>query len=94
MVVIKCGKNETLEQECIIDLNFKGDDDEFDYEDFDHKNYTNYVVHITSIDKYNTFFTSEVRNGKFTVRSKFDGPFFWTVFCDNINSYNFNNFGF
>ena len=87
MVVIKCGKNETLEQECIIDLNFKGND----YKNFDYKNYTNYIVQITSIDQYNTFFTSDVKNGKFTVRSKFDGPFFWTVFCDEIN---FNNFRF
>lgn len=91
MVVIKCGKNETSEQVCDIDLNYRGNEDDEDFYNFDYKNYTNYVVQITSINQYNTFFTSEVNNGKFTVRSKFDGPFFWTVFCDEIN---FNIFGY
>ena len=85
MVVIRCGKVETSEQECEINLNYKANkDDEFDFDDFDYRNYHNFVVQITPIGRYNEYFVSEVKGGKFKIRSTFDGEFYWTVFCEPI----------
>ena len=86
MVVIRCGKVETIEQECEINLNYKAnrDDDEHDFDDFDYRNYHNFVVQITPIGRYNEYYVSEVKQGKFKIRSAFDGEFYWTVFCDLI----------
>lgn len=86
MVVIRCGKVETIEQECEINLNYKANrDDEHDFDDFDdfdYRNYHNFVVQITPIGRYNEYYVSEVKQGKFKIRSAFDCKFYWTVFCE------------
>jgi len=54
MVVIRCGKVETSEQECEINLNYKANKyEEDDFDDFDYRNYHNFVVQITPIGRYN-----------------------------------------
>lgn len=88
MVVIRCGKAETNEQECEINLNYIGNEDEEDFYSFNYKDYNNFVVQITPIGRYNEYYVSEVKQGKFNIRSTFNGEFYWTVFCE---PYKFND---
>jgi len=81
-MTIRYGKNKTVDKQCVIDLNYRANYEEEEYDSFDYRNYYNFVVQITAIDKPNEFYTTPVTRGIFTVKSKEDGEFFWTVFCE------------
>lgn len=83
-MAIRFGRDRTVNGECTIDLNYRADPEEYEYDSFDYRNYYNFVVQVTPIDKHNEFYTTPVTSGVFTVRSKQDGEFFWNVFCDML----------